>query len=70
MTKKFKKMNQGYILETFSKWMIKNIHNVNIKIHNYFYIIEVSNFMEPNKCIYLNVFYVFLKFDESNKSKV
>ncbi len=49
----------------------------NIKIHNIFYIIEISKSMELNKCIhekneniYLNVSYDFSKFDESKKIKV
>jgi hypothetical protein len=50
----------------------------NIKIHNIFYIIEISKSMEPNKCIpktnyenvHLNVSYDFSKFDKSKKIKV
>jgi len=50
----------------------------NIKIHNIFYIIEISKSMEPNKCIqnnkmknvHLSVSYDFSKFDESKKIKV
>ncbi len=49
----------------------------NIKIHNIFDIIEISKYMEPNKCtrikiyenIYLNVSYDFPKFDGSKKSR-
>jgi hypothetical protein len=52
---------------------------MNIKIHNIFYIIEISKSIEPNKCthkktfvinIYLNVSYDFSKFDGSKKIKV
>jgi len=57
----------------FLNAMIKNI-----KIHNIFYIIEISKSMEPNKCIqknkmknvHLSVSYDFSKFDESKKIKV
>ncbi len=49
----------------------------NIKIHNIFYIIEISKFMEPNKCfffnyenVHLSVSYDFSKFDGSRKIKV
>ncbi len=48
-----------------------------IKIHNIIDIIEISKYMEPNKCIkffyenvHLNVSYDFSKFDGFRKIKV
>ncbi len=59
---------------------LKHLLNVmikNIKIHIIFYIIEISKFMEFNKCfkknyenVHLSVSYDFLKFDGSRKFKV
>ncbi len=50
----------------------------NIKIHNILNMIEISKFIEPNKCtheknyknIYLNISYDFSKFNRSRKIKV
>jgi len=65
------------IIVTFSKLFI-NAMIRNIKIHNILDIIEISKFMEPNKCIqiffyenvHLSVSYDFSKFNGSRKIKV
>jgi hypothetical protein len=69
LTKRFLKMNQRYILETFLNAMIKNINT------QYFsYILEISKSMEPNKNnyenIYLSVCYDFSKFNGFRKIKL
>jgi hypothetical protein len=60
-------------LKLFQNEMIKNI-----KVHNILDIIEISKYMEPNKCIhkifygnvYLNVSHDFSKFNGYRKIKV
>jgi hypothetical protein len=74
LNKKVQGKNKCYVQKKILNAMIRNI-----KIHNIFYIIEISKSMETNKCIhkkniyenvYLNVSYDFSKFDGSNKIKV
>ncbi len=74
LTKKIKEKNKRNIPKTFFlNAMIKNI-----KIHNILDIIEISKFMEIDKCIqnvfnenvHLNVSYDFSKFNGSKKIKV
>jgi len=71
LIEKFKEKKNITFLIFFLNAMIKNI-----KIHNNFYIIEISKSMEPNKCIlkiknfHLNVSYDFSKFDGFKKIKV
>jgi hypothetical protein len=74
LTKKFKERWPCItFLKHFLNAMIKNI-----KIQNIFDIIEISKYMELNKCIiktnyeffYLSVSYDFSKFDGSKKIKV
>jgi hypothetical protein len=59
-------------LKLFLNAMIRNI-----KIHNFFYIIEISKSMECNKCIqfffenvHLNVSYDFSKFNGVNQNSL
>ncbi len=60
-------------LNFFQNAMIRNI-----KIYNIFYSIEISKYMEPNKCthkfvyenVYLNVSYDFSKFNGYMRIKV
>lgn len=50
--KNSRKRTKVIFLIFFLNGMIRNIPNVNIKIQHYFYIIEISSFMELNKCIH------------------
>jgi hypothetical protein len=73
MTKKFKKKKTNVMfLNLFLNAMIRNI-----KIHNIFYIIEISKFIKLDKYvqkiyenIHLSVFYDFSKFNGFKKIKV
>jgi len=74
LTKKFKERNHITFLKHFLNAMIRYI-----KIHNILDIIEISKYVELNKCtcvkktyenIYINVPYDFSKFDRSRKIKV
>jgi hypothetical protein len=73
MTKNLRKETNVTFLELFLNAMIRNI-----KIHNIFDIIEISNFVKPNKCThlkknyeknYLSVSYDFSNFDGFKKIK-